>query len=164
MVLSIVYVVVLILAAAHVTAAVTPYHQLVERLRRAMTLECHVITGTNERMRIIAARGGKFRMESAQRIVVSNGEVVWNYVPTRTTVTVSSANSGSSATFDRIAFELIERYRITESSPNRVILLPSEKTLYGVRRIVLEFRKQKLAAIVVEHSGGQEQWQIRSLR
>ncbi|MCX7930220.1 MAG: hypothetical protein N2663_05815, partial [Chlorobi bacterium] len=47
---------------------------------------------------------------------------------------------------------------------NRVILLPSEKTLYGVRRIVLEFRKQKLAAIVVEHSGGQEQWQIRSLR
>ncbi|MCX8050427.1 MAG: outer-membrane lipoprotein carrier protein LolA [Chlorobi bacterium] len=150
--------------AATIALATTPYDRLVERLKQARSIECRAVTSSGERIRILAARGGKIRMESPQRTVVSNGSTVWNYVPSRKTVTVSSFVAGTAATFDRIAFELIEQYRPETKSTEHVVLRPAAEMLYGVRSIVLEFADRTLRAITVEHTTGTERWTLRSVR
>ncbi|MCS7000490.1 MAG: hypothetical protein RML15_07360 [Bacteroidota bacterium] len=144
--------------------ATTPYQQLVERLRTARAIECRARTASGESVRILAARGGKLRLESPQRTIVSNGSVVWNYVPAQKTVTISSYAPGSGATFDRIAFELLDQYQPVQESISHVTVRPRSEPLYGVRSITLEFHRSSLRALTVDHISGTERWQIQSLR
>lgn len=145
------------------TLPTTPYQRLVERLKNANALECRVAAGNHRQIRIIAARDGKIRMESAERTIVSNGTTVWNYLPSRKTVTIAWASTAG-ATFDRIAFELINKYHPVEQNTTCVVLRPTGEPRYGVQQIVLEFRQHHLRTITITHATGTEHWVIRSLR
>ncbi len=144
--------------------ATTPFEQLTEQIRRSTALECRLRSSTGEDVRIVATRGGKYRVESKERTVVSNGSVVWNYLPTQKTVTIASLPSNGSVTFDRVVFELLQRYTAEQQQRGRVILRPTGEPLYGVQRIVLDFRGSALRTLAIELQSGIQQWQIRSLR
>ncbi|GIV54778.1 MAG: hypothetical protein KatS3mg039_1296 [Candidatus Kapaibacterium sp.] len=144
--------------------AASPFEQLVTQVRTATALQCQLRSSSGEDIRIVATRGGKLRLESKQRTVVSNGAIVWNYVPGQNTVTIAPVPSSGNATFDRVVFQLLERYRVEQQSSGRVILVPTGEPVYGVRRLVLDFRSGRLRALTIEATGGSEQWQVRSLR
>lgn len=152
-----------IVIAVSTALATTPYQRLVEQVNKAYALECRVATNDRQQIRIIAAREGKLRMESADRILVSNGTTVWNYMPARKMVTIARATT-TGATFDRIAFELINEYRPIEQNTRRVVLRPIGEPRYGVQQIALEFQQHRLRTITITHVSGTEQWLVQSLR
>lgn len=144
-------------------AAESPLEHLVEQIRKSNAVECRLRSSSGDQYYLVATRNGKYRFEGADRIIVSNGTVVWNYAPSQKTVTIARVPPTGSGTLDRIVFEVLERYR-AEHRRDRVVLRPSGEPLYGVQRIVLDFRGRLLQGLTVEYSTHREQWRIRSLR
>jgi outer membrane lipoprotein-sorting protein len=145
-------------------AGSTAYEQLLSRITGARSIACTAVSTNRETVRIIATRQGKFRIETAKQLIISNGTIVWNYSPSTNTVTVTSASQQTTQNILHVVQTMSQRYRITTKSATTVTLRPSDGTpYYGIEQLALGFRAQRLISLTITRAGQTERWQIRSL-
>ncbi len=145
-------------------AGSTPYEQLLKRITGARSIVCTAVSANRESVHIIATRQGKFRIETAKQLIISNGTTVWNYSPSTNTVTKTSASQQTAQNILHVVQTMSERYRITTKSATTVTLRPSDGTpYYGIEQLELGFRAQRITSLTFTRAGQTERWQIRSL-
>jgi outer membrane lipoprotein-sorting protein len=121
--------------------------------------------------RLIAARANRFRLEWLGRTVVCDGQTIWNYMPERRQVIISSAARLSppggieavlTALLQRTQLRLVDRM----GDSLRVELIPSDSAGLGFRKAVLTLRRSRWTPVAIELTGDgwQQRWQIRSFR
>lgn len=94
---------------------------------------------------ITAIRGGRYRVEFTDRLIVSDGKTVWSATHSAKTVVINSYNaSKADVSLERVLFDILSVYHaviLKESSSGGIIRLtpPSEQTVIsGVTRIDAE--------------------------
>lgn len=97
---------------------------------------------------IHAAAGNKYILDLSDRIIVSNGETIWNYDKFKNSVMISTFESLSSASLEKFFFEILVKYypvKVSkENSSNKrpaylMLLEPAKPSdaIEGVKQIKL---------------------------
>lgn len=147
-----------------VAGAATPYEQFLDHIAKARSIACTAIADGGKTLRIVATRDGKFRLESDEQQVISNGVVVWNYRPTIKTVTIAPLSQQALNDLFRLADNIAARYRATRTTNSTVLLRPAEgAAMYGIEQLELRFRGRRLQTVTITRASGTERWRIRSL-
>ncbi len=147
-----------------VAGAATPYEQLLDRIAKARSIACTAIADGGKTLRIVATRDGKFRLESDDQHVVSNGVVVWNYRPSTKTVTIAPVSRHALNDLLHLANNIAGRYRATFPTNSTVLLRPADgAAMYGIEQLELRFRGSRLHTVAITRASSTERWRIHSL-
>lgn len=156
------------------TASILAYSDELEALRRfsarlqSIAVEARSETGIE--VALLAARGNRFRLQWQGRLVVCDGNVVWNYSPEQQQVVISAAHRAYGG-FEQAFTALLEhaRLRILERRADtlRVECLPaSSSTPLGFRSAVLTLRRSDWTPLALEllTDAGAQRWELRNFR
>lgn len=157
------------------------YNAVKKKYGSASSLQCNFssvlgtqtpITGT-----VKAKKGNKFMLDLGSRIIVCNGETVWNYTKTTNTVVVSNYEDKGQISIEKVFFTYLNAYTSAATFSEQTSkgekyttlrLLPPtpEKVINGVKSISIALNPKTLAMqrISLTDPSGTQLWKISSLK
>ncbi|MFP4368363.1 MAG: LolA family protein [Candidatus Kapaibacterium sp.] len=127
---------------------------------------------------LTAKKGNKYILNTAGRIIISDGKTIWNYSPTDKTVIISSLEedligfSPESFFFDLITKlkpQKLSDYRSSDFTDGQLLtLIPAQSfdnTPYaGIRKIKMLLKGYNIRRIIIDKDGAELMWNIKSIK
>ncbi|MBI3259104.1 MAG: outer membrane lipoprotein carrier protein LolA [Ignavibacteriae bacterium] len=157
------------------------YSSVKKKYGSASSLQCNFssvlgtqtpITGT-----VKAKKGNKFVLDLGSRVIVCNGETVWNYTKTTNTVVVSNYEDKGQISIEKVFFTYLNAYTSATTFAERTskgekyttlrLLPPSpDKIINGVQSISIALNPKTFAIqrISLTDPSGNQMWKLSSLK
>jgi len=148
-------------------SAVDRFHRIyrnISSVRCSFSLD-GTITGN-----LVAVRGKGYRLDVADRLIVSDGASVWNITKSTKTVVIDAVRkNGEELNLERLFFSLLSVYRATPSPEGKgnLILLPPAPAvrIAGVERaVVVVDASMGVKEVTVDDGATTSTWKIRKLQ
>lgn len=169
--------VLVVAVGAIITPGVTAGDDLVMRFQQRYqgltSVRCSFSGSPGPRGTLVAIRGGKFRLETSDRIIVSDGKAVYNATPSAKTVIINKFNpKATDVSIEKMFFDVLTIYRATASqgagSSQTLRLLPPSPSaiVSGVRELTATIDPSSLniSRLVATTDSGQYTFTISQLK
>lgn len=144
-----------------------------QRYQGLKSVRCTFNGSANQRGALAAIRGGKFRLTTSDRVIVSDGSSVYNATPSTKTVIVNRFNpKATDVSIERVFFDVLTIYRASVQSSKggtttlRLVPPASTSVVYGVRELLVVISTSSLAitSITATTDAGQFTFAISQLK
>lgn len=144
-----------------------------QRYQGLTSVRCLFSGAANQRGTLAAVRGGKFRLTTSDRIIVSDGSSVYNATPSAKTVIVNKFNPrATDVSIERVFFELLTVYRASVQASNGVyrtlrLVPPSPNAVVNAVRelsVVVHATTLTVTSITATTDAGQFSFTISQLK
>lgn len=144
-----------------------------QRYQGLKSVRCTFNGSGNQRGMLAAIRGGKFRLTTSDRVIVSDGSSVYNATPSTKTVIVNRFNpKATDVSIERVFFDVLTIYRASVQSSKggtttlRLVPPASTSVVYGVRELLVVISTSSLAitSITATTDAGQFTFAISQLK
>lgn len=144
-----------------------------QRYQGLKSVRCTFNGSANQRGTLAAIRGGKFRLTTGDRVIVSDGSSVYNATPSTKTVIVNRFNpKATDVSIERVFFDVLTIYRASVQSSKggsttlRLVPPASTAVVYGVRELLVVISTSSLAitSITATTDAGQFTFAISQLK
>jgi outer membrane lipoprotein-sorting protein len=144
-----------------------------QRYHGLTSVRCSFAGSPGPRGTLVAVRGGKFRLETSDRIIVSDGKAVYNATPSSKTVIINRFNpKATDVSIERMFFDILTVYRATASqgagNSHTLRLLPPSPTaiVSGVRELTatIDASSMNISRLVATTDSGQYTFTISNLK
>lgn len=143
------------------------------RYQGLKSVRCTFNGAANQRGTLAAVRGGKFRLITGDRIIVSDGSSVYNATTSAKTVIVNRFNpKATDVSIERVFFDVLTIYRASVLSAKggattlRLVPPASTAVVYGVRELLVVINTSSLVitSITATTDAGQYTFAISELK
>lgn len=145
-----------------------------QRYQGLKSVRCTFNGAANQRGTLAAVRGGKFRLITGDRIIVSDGSSVYNATTSAKTVIVNRFNpKATDVSIERVFFDVLTIYRASVLSAKggatttlRLVPPASTAVVYGVRELLVVINTSSLVitSITATTDAGQYTFAISELK
>lgn len=144
-----------------------------QRYQGLTSIRCSFSGTASQRGTLAAVRGGKFRLTTSERIIISDGSSVYNVTPSAKTVIVNTFNPrATDVSIERVFFEVLTVYRASLQASNGVyrtlrLVPPSPNAMVNaVRELSVTVHANTLAvtSVTVSTDAGQFTFAITQLK